>query len=919
MLKIAAILSEEKKNETADILKGPITKINSHTNTPNVQSEYKLYIVIHIFAQMEICKFFQSRERSFECLERLIPQLEKMNEPAAQDVLRLLKMAIAAFKKDLSKTKKVFDEELVLTKDKGYYTHDGNMHLGKGAIYLSCGDYINACDMFEKALPLYERAGDLNGQGAVYMLWGTLYRSIGDDIRALDMFDKALPFLKKAGEAMRQCLVFRKKAEIFEHIGERSKAIEMYDNALKSIETTKYNQEKADTYLAKGIIYQKTGDRVKAREMYNHALALFENEQDPVDKRNAYQAKGKINSLSGNYSDAIKMYEKSIPFYTEFGHFGGEGDLYKTMGELHFLTGNYSKAMAMYDRALQHYKKLGVNEMLSHTLHRKAQTLEKLGKNDNAMAFFEQAIEKLETIRRKTGFPWMKMFLMEKVYDQYIEAVVFMLDNGYCEKGFKYAEAMTARVFLDRLAEGLEKLDKELPPGLRKHRDKLLENLSNLSGKIYETGGEKDEKTLQGLKEQYRKAENEFEELLIKIRLEHRSYASVRYPEPISVQSLQKEVLKEGELLLRYFVAPEKLYVFLVSKNHFNVFPLNINKKKLDGLVDNYSTALKENDSRRLRRFGKRLYEALILPLERRISENQTIIFAPDGTPATIPFESFIIDWKESGQPVYLVEKYRIKYIQSASVLSILREHYHRDGKSKRFIGFGDPVYDYESFKRNNLEHGTPNPVRRDNLLEIHRGKYHREGGKLVRLKGSGEEVETIAGLFKNENQRSVLRLRAAAAEENAKAPGMKDFDFIHFACHGILADSFQSLVLSQRPPEKSSEDGYFTLNEIMNCDYNAKLVVLSGCETGSGKMGRAEGVTGLTRAMMYAGTPAVVASLWKVDDRATKELMVIFYRNMLEKNMDKVEALRQAKLELLKTQAFSSPYFWSAFIMYGE
>ena len=69
----------------------------------------------------------------------------------------------------------------------------------------------------------------------------------------------------------------------------------------------------------------------------------------------------------------------------------------------------------------------------------------------------------------------------------------------------------------------------------------------------------------------------------------------------------------------------------------------------------------------------------------------------------------------------------------------------------------------------------------------------------------------------------------------------------------------------------------------------------------------------------MYAGTPAVVASLWKVDDIATKELMVNFYRNMLEKKMDKVEALRQAKLELLKDQNYSYPLYWSAFVMYGE
>jgi len=123
--------------------------------------------------------------------------------------------------------------------------------------------------------------------------------------------------------------------------------------------------------------------------------------------------------------------------------------------------------------------------------------------------------------------------------------------------------------------------------------------------------------------------------------------------------------------------------------------------------------------------------------------------------------------------------------------------------------------------------------------------------------------------------------------------------------------------VLSQIPQAK--EDGHLTLNEIMNCDYNAKLVVLSACETGKGKLEQGEGVTGLTRAVMYAGTPAVLVSLWSVDETATKELLISFYRNMLEKGMNKEEALRQAKLEMKKSSKYSSPYFWSAFVLYGE
>ncbi|MCK5058625.1 MAG: CHAT domain-containing protein, partial [Candidatus Aminicenantes bacterium] len=324
---------------------------------------------------------------------------------------------------------------------------------------------------------------------------------------------------------------------------------------------------------------------------------------------------------------------------------------------------------------------------------------------------------------------------------------------------------------------------------------------------------------------------------------------------------------------------------------------------------------------RRIIRYGNKLYRELFQPLENYLKRSREIIIIPDGDLATIPFESLVVDRNRGGKPVYLIEKYRLKYIQSASILTVLRKHYQRDGNRNSFIGFGDPVYDYENFTKGLPEQGSDirSPKRSDEIWELHHDRYTRQGGVLNRLRGSGESVKAIAGLFEKHNQKSVINLREQATEENAKGAGMKDFDFIHFACHGLLNDDFQSLVLSQLPPDKSQEDGYFTLNEIMNCDYNARLVVLSACQTGSGKMERGEGVTGLTRAIMYAGTPAVVASLWDVDDRATKELMVSFYRNMLEKKMDKIEALRQAKLELLKNEKYASPLYWGAFVLYGE
>jgi CHAT domain-containing protein len=114
-------------------------------------------------------------------------------------------------------------------------------------------------------------------------------------------------------------------------------------------------------------------------------------------------------------------------------------------------------------------------------------------------------------------------------------------------------------------------------------------------------------------------------------------------------------------------------------------------------------------------------------------------------------------------------------------------------------------------------------------------------------------------------------------------------------------------------------EDGFLQLHDIYNLKLNAELVVLSACDTGLGKDVRGEGLVGLTRGFMYAGASSVVASLWKVDDAASAELMTHFYKAMFEDDLTPAAALRSAKETMWRQKHWRSPYYWSAFVLQGE
>jgi len=187
------------------------------------------------------------------------------------------------------------------------------------------------------------------------------------------------------------------------------------------------------------------------------------------------------------------------------------------------------------------------------------------------------------------------------------------------------------------------------------------------------------------------------------------------------------------------------------------------------------------------------------------------------------------------------------------------------------------------------------------------------------RLEYSGKEVELIASYFPAGY--SDIYLGSDVNEEKVKGrEALKNYDYIHFAAHGFIDENhpdLSSIVLTQN--KNSGEDGFLRAAEIFNLDMNADLVVLSACQTGLGKLVRGEGMVGLTRAFMYAGSPAVMVSLWSVSDFSTATLMGEFYRGLVKENLSKTDALRKAQLTLLKNEKFSHPYYWAPFVLFGD
>jgi CHAT domain-containing protein len=166
------------------------------------------------------------------------------------------------------------------------------------------------------------------------------------------------------------------------------------------------------------------------------------------------------------------------------------------------------------------------------------------------------------------------------------------------------------------------------------------------------------------------------------------------------------------------------------------------------------------------------------------------------------------------------------------------------------------------------------------------------------------------------------VALGFAASRATAMGPELRQYRIIHFATHGLLDSErpeLSGIALSLVDEQGRPQNGFLRLQDIYNLNLPADLVVLSACNTGLGKRVKGEGLIGLTRGFMYAGTASVMASLWKVDDEATAELMGHFYRVMLKEGRPPAAALREAQLFIWRQKRWSAPYYWAGFVLQGE
>jgi len=304
------------------------------------------------------------------------------------------------------------------------------------------------------------------------------------------------------------------------------------------------------------------------------------------------------------------------------------------------------------------------------------------------------------------------------------------------------------------------------------------------------------------------------------------------------------------------------------------------------------------------------------------------LLIVSDGALQYIPFAALPEPGKVGGAP--LVAAHEVVYSPSASVLAMLRRA-EREKKvgTKAVAVLADPVFESQDPRVEARPGSQPSKevkrsVAQDDLSSPaeHLTRSTEDLGltDLPRLPFSRREADAILAVTPSGQAMAALDFKASRS--TATSADLADYRVVHFATHGLLDSThpeLSGLVLSLVDQHGNPQNGFLDLQDIYNLNLPADLVVLSACETALGKEIKGEGLVGLTRGFMYAGASRVLASLWKVDDVATAELMRSFYHYMEQQKMPPAAALRRAQIEMRKQKRWSSAYYWAGFQLQGE
>ncbi|MFO7601841.1 MAG: CHAT domain-containing protein [Candidatus Desulfacyla sp.] len=726
------------------------------------------------------------------------------------------------------------------------------------------GNFVDASDRYQKAMALLD-AGEADQRIRANI---RMEQANNDwfQARYQDAFEGQREVLVKARENqwdLEQVNALNTAGLIWWTLGNHDRALRELADALKVAKKLKARQDETATTLNNmGLVYRDQGEYEKALDILDEALQIDRKIRSKWAVAYDLKNQAMTHVRMGKPEAAVPLFEEALATAAQIGNRINQAKILAAYGDALTELDRASKAETVYGDALDLSRGMALRETEWRALYGLARLRIREGDREGARDLLSQAVDVIEAMRSEIRLEQLRDGFIGNKMDVYETLVGLLVDMGKDAEAFEVAERSRARNLIDLLGNQRLSLhgavnqkmydrEKALKARIGEYETLLAQAREESAREVYETA--------------LKRAMDEHRDLMLEIQMKNPQLASIVSVRPLTLREF-RNLLEPGVAVLVYYVVPDQVLCWRITRDRADLFRTPIGRKTLRETVLHYRRILQNLEPAEA--VSQQLHAWLLSRPEPGLEGVQAVGIVPHDALHHLSFAA-LFDGK-----AYLADRFPLFSVPSASVLRYTLERRAKE-KNPKVLAVGNP----------DLE----NPA--------------------LDLPFAEREVGAIGWNFPD-----ITVLTGKRATEGWVVRHISEFGIIHLASHGEF-DPVNPLFSAVKLASDEKDDGDLKTSEIFGLDIQAGLVVLSACQTGLGKVTQGDDVIGMNRAFLYAGTHAVLSSLWRVSDISTAILVKQFYREY--KTRPTAESLQKAMRHV--KHRYPHPGYWGAFVLVGD
>ncbi|HSF18097.1 MAG TPA: CHAT domain-containing protein [Vicinamibacteria bacterium] len=801
----------------------------------------------------------------------------------------------------------------------------------------------------EEALAMWTSSSDKRGEAMALIALGRLEWRQGKNQNALNHFRQALDRLEPVGDRVWEASGLAGIGNVYLDMGNGARARSYWEAALERVEKTGLHTAAWDLLLVLGQAHLTLEDPSQALDRFQEALALAERMRSDRWQVYSLHLMSQAYQSLGEPEESLECLGRALELQRSARDPRRAATIQAEMGNTYELMGSHERAAESFGQAVELSKSSSDRLGEAMALFGLARVTQIRNDLDGARKYLERSLDITESLRTEVESRELRTSYSASVHDiheLYVDVLMQLHKlrprEGLAAAAFEASERARARSLLEILTEAGVDIRAEVDPSLLDREASLKQRLEESWMRQQRAS---DEKEGQALDTEIEDLEANYDQVQAEIRSKSPRYSALARPAPLGLEEVQEKLLDDDTLLLEYALGEERSFLWAVSKDDYASFELGP-RADIEGEAERPYELLTararvgreslQERNRRLqkadaeyREVGARLSQTLLGPVAERMAGKRLLVVA-DGALQYLPFGALPVPGRGNDADP-MIEEHEIVNLPSASALAVLRQETLGRKRPRGTVAvFADPVFAADD-ARLDPQNGVRTKGRTtyvgaspsSEIDSIVTQSLHDIGvlrsGELRRLEGTRHEATAIGALASEGATWQAIGFDATRAA--AMSPELGQYRIVHFASHGVSnidRPAMSGIILSLFDERGQPQNGFLSLRDIYDLKLSADLVVLSACSTALGQQILGEGIVGIVTAFLYAGAERVVATLWEVDDEATRELMSHFYQEMFQAQRSPSAALRQAQLSMRDTE-WDAPFFWAAFVLQGD